>query len=417
MIVRQAFRFELDPTRSQRVLLAKHIGAARRAWNWALARRQELYRTQEGKARFTDAVRQHKELNELKKTEFPWMYEVSKCAPQEALRDLDRAYRNFAAGRAKLPRFKKKFVHDSFRLTGAVSCGERSAVLPRLGKIRTKEPTTKLLAAGARITSATVSREADRWFVSFAVEVERPDPEPVLGPAVGVDLGLSCFAVVSTADGSEVERVESPKPLAAALRRLAKVQRKHARKKKGSANRRRSALRLARLHRRVGNRRKDFLHKFTTRLAKTKSAVVVEDLCVKGLVRTHLARSVSDAGWGEFRRQLGYKTQWYGSRLVTADRFFPSSKTCSSCGAVKEELSLSEREFVCEACGAVLDRDENAARNLARLAAGATGSSPESDACGETTAGSEERAPRGGRSGRRPRRSRKEAAPEPAPAG
>jgi len=237
-----------------------------------------------------------------------------------------------------------------------------------VGCVRTKETTEKFRG---RILSATVSREADRWYVSLAVEVERPDPKPVDGAAVGVDLGIAAFATLS--DGT---KVEAPKALAKALRRLRHRHRLHSRKRRGSRNRRKSALGLARLHRRIRCQRTDFLHKLTTALAKTKSVIVVEDLSVRGMMgNPHLSRSIADAGWCEFRRMLEYKTLWYGSRLVVAPRFYPSTKTCSACGHVKDEIPLSERVFRCEVCGLVMDRDLNAARNLASLVAG---SSPES---------------------------------------
>jgi putative transposase len=378
------------------VLLVKHAGTARFAYNWGLRERIDRFEKNEGKDKFTTAIEQHKELNALKET-FPWMYEVSKCAPQEALRNLDRAFKNFWRSRKTgtgFPKFKRRGVHDGFRLTGTIKVNEKSVVLPRLGKIRSKEATAKFRG---RALSATVTREADRWYVSLAVERERSDPAPVTGPVVGVDLGLSTFATLS--DG---ERIEAPKPLARSLRLLTRRQRFHSKKTKSSNNRRKSGRCLARLHRRIKYTRLDFLHKLTTRLTRTKSVIVVEDLAVKNMLKNRkLSRAISDVGWGEFRRQLEYKTEWYGSRLVVANRFFPSSKTCSSCSAVKETLPLSEREFVCEACGVVLDRDLNAALNLARL--GSTGSSPGSDACGETTAGLVGRS-----TGRRPRRNRNE---------
>ena len=249
-----------------------------------------------------------------------------------------------------------------------------------MGGVRTKEATEKF---GGRILSATVSREADRWCVSLAVEVEREDPQPVEGPVVGVDLGLTSFAVIS--DGT---RIESPKPLAQAERRLRHRQRLHSRKQRGSHNRRKSAAGLARLHRRIRCRRADFLHKATTDLAKAQSVIVVEDLFVQGRIRNHsLARSVTDAGWSECRQMLAYKTQWYGSQLVIAPRFYPSTKTCSACGAVKDEMPLGERVFQCAVCGLAIDRDWNAARNLAPLVAG---SFPETqNACGGDGAGRE----------------------------
>jgi putative transposase len=318
------------------------------------------------------------ELHRLWNAEKPrrsWVYGTSKCCGQEALRDLDQAFAKFwrwrrtrKGRRVGFPRFRRKHGRrDSFRLTGSIKVHPRSVKLPRIGCVRTKETTEKFRG---RILSATVSREADRWYVSLAVEVERPDPKPVDGPAVGVDLGLTAFATLS--DGT---KVEAPKPLARALRRLRHRQRLHSRKRRGSRNRQKSALGLARLHRHIRCQRMDFLHKLTTALARSKSVIVVEDLSVQGMMgNPHLSGSIGDAGWGEFRRMLEYKTVWYGSRPMIAPRFYPSTKTCSACGQVKAEMPLSERVFRCEACGLVLDRDLNAARNLASRVAG---SSPE----------------------------------------
>ena len=382
MTVNQAFRYEMDPTVRQRRLLAEAAGTARYAFNWGLHLCKRLLKA--GRP-VPHAAELHRQWN-ADKPQRSWVYGVSKCCGQEALRDLDRAFANFWRGRKEgrrvgFPCFRRKHGRrDSFRLTGSIKVHPRSVSLPRIGCVRTKETTEKFRG---RILSATVSREADRWYVSLAVEVERDDPQPVEGPVVGIDLGLKSFAVLS--DGT---RLESPKPLAKAQRRLRHQQRLHSRKQRGSCNRRKSAAALARLHRRIRCQRADFLHKTTTSLAKTKSVIVVEDLSVRGMIRNrHLSRSIADAGWGEFRRMLEYKTTWYGSQLVVAPRFYPSTKTCSACGHVKAEIPLGERVFRCEACGTEIDRDLNAARNLASLAAG---SSPEAqNACGAEGSGRE----------------------------
>ena len=384
VIVHKAYRYEIRPTAGQLHKLFQHAGVARFAYNWGLGRRIKEYK-KTGKS--SSAITQHKQLNVLKATEFPWMYEVSKCAPQEALQNLDCAYKAFfrrvkQGKKPGFPRFKKKgYSRDSYRLTGTIKVGHRKIKLPRHGWVCTKEKTNKFQKANPKILSATVSREANRWFVSIAVKVEIPDPKPVRGPVVGVDLGINTFAVLS--DG---RKIESPKALGHKC--LVRRQRQHSRKEKGSKNRRRSAMRLARLHRRIRTRRNDFLHKTTTMLAKTKSAIVVEDLSVRNMMRNgSLARSIGDQGWSEFRRQLVYKTEWYGSKLIVADRFCPSSKTCSRCGHVKAELTLAERTFTCSECGLEVDRDLNAALNLEALArkgqAGSTGSFPGSNACGD----------------------------------
>ena len=368
MITNQAYRYELKANNKQRGLLLKHCGVARFAWNWALARRIELYKTHEGKERVTTAITQHKELNSLKRLEYPWMYEVSKCAPQEALRDLDRAYANFYRGcknheNIGKPKFKKKGINDSFRLTGAVTLGEKLIQLPRIGKIRAKESTAKF---SGRILSATVSREADRWFCSLCVEAEKLESQSIQGDVVGIDLGLNSFAVIS--DGKEYKHIEAPKPLKKRLKKLQRLSRQQSRKQKKSQNRKKANLALARYYRKIRNIRKDFLSKLTTKLAKTKPAIIIEDLAVKNMIRNrHLARSIADVGWGEFRRMLKYKTLWYGSRLVVIGRFEPTSKTCSDCGAINKELTLSDRTWVCMSCGVVHDRDENAAKNIRSL--------------------------------------------------
>jgi putative transposase len=231
-----------------------------------------------------------------------------------------------------------------------------------LGSIRLKERT--LGRVKGSILSATVSRVADRWFVSITIlEKNHPDSIHVSGPAVGVDLGIKTFAVCS--DG---QRFESPRALQRALAKLRRAQHAHSRKVKGSRNRRKSAQKIARIHARVANVRRDFLHKTTTRLAKTKSIIVIEDLKVKGMIKNRsLSQSIMDAGWGEFRRQLGYKTTWYGSKLMVADRWFPSSKRCSDCGHILKRLALSLREWACPQCGVVHDRDGNASINLELL--------------------------------------------------
>ncbi|GBC85596.1 hypothetical protein HRbin11_02046 [bacterium HR11] len=410
MRVRQAFRFELDPNRGQRQALARHVGAARWAYNWGLA--LCLKALEEGR-KIPSAMELHKAWNRWKRENAPWWQEVSKCAPQEALRDLERAFRGWRAGRAGLPRFKRKkaAADNKARLTGVIRVeDERHVRLPRIGRVRTKERTTKLrrlLEEGrARVLSATVSREADRWYVSLTCEVERPDPAPVEGDVVGVDVGLKDFAVLS--DG---ERIPAPRPLERALRLLRRRARQLARKRREtrvvkdeaagrervitvcSRNYEKAALRLARLYRRIRNIRMDFLHQVTTRLAKTKSVVVVEDLAVGAFMQNgRVSRSVADVGWGTFRRLLGYKTRWYGSRLVEAPRRFPSTRMCSRCGWVRREpLPLHERTFRCGACGMTADRDLNAALNLQSYGLavlnGPTGSSPGSHACGDRLCG------------------------------
>jgi putative transposase len=280
------------------------------------------------------------------------------------------------------------------RLTGIIKVFPRQVQLPRIGLVRTKERTDKLVgliqAKKARILSATISREADRFYVSLTCEVERPDPKPKEvrseDDVVGVDLGLSSFAAIS--DGT---KIDPPKPLAKRLRLLKRRSKQLSRKEKGSNNSKKAALRLARLHRKVKNLRRDFLHRLTTWLARTKPAIVVEDLNVRGLSRSWLSRSVADVGWGTFLRMLEYKAKWYGATLIVAPRSFPSTQLCSRCGHLHGKMPLSQRVFRCQACDLERDRDLNAALNLkvyglAHLT-GPTASSAGSDAPGDSSGG------------------------------
>ena len=385
MVVKQAFRYELDPNNSQRTAFAKHAGSARFVWNRGLELLKSRLDSGEG---LCNGIELHREWNEFKRENAPWWVEVSKCAPQEALRDLDKAVKAFFKSRRTkgsrgvgFPKFKRKGVKDSFRLTGCIHVGDKWVKLPRIGKVRTKESTDKFLLFGARILSASVKREADRWFVSLTVEVERPDPKPVQGPVVGIDRGLTNFAVLS--DGCIVQ---NPKALTKGLRKLRRLSKDVSRKQNGSKNRAKATIRLARHHRTMKNQRRDAIHKTTTNLARTKQLIVVEDLNVSGMIRNHhLSRAISDMGWGEFQRQLSYKTKWYGSQLIVADRFFPSTKTCSNCGVIADEVPLSKRTFVCGSCELSIDRDLNAAINLEKYVA--VSSTETQNACGEESSG------------------------------
>lgn len=355
--------YELKPNNVQRTHFVKCAGIARFAWNWALEERQRLYREKEGDERFTNANKQHRRLNALKKTDFPWMYEISKCVPQEALRNLDNAYLLYGkarkAGRkARLPKFKKKGkARDAFTFsTGAIRAEGNHVVLPRIGRVRVKEHARK----DGRILRATVSRVADRWFVSFLVEQDILDSAPPSGPPIGVDLGVSIMATLS--DGRVFG---NPRPLQLRLRKIRRLTQELHRRRRGSNNRKKTINRLARAYRRTVNIRRDALHKATTQLAKNHGEIVIEDLDVQGLIRNrHIARAISDVGLGEFRRQIEYKCRWCRSHLTVAPRFYPSTKRCSSCGHIMDDMPLSERTYKCESCGLVLDRDLNAALNL-----------------------------------------------------
>jgi len=355
----------------QRTVCLKHAGAARFAYNWGLARSIEVYRAT---GKLPNAIALHKELNALKPSQFPWMYEVSKCAPQEALRDLDAAYKNFFRrvelkkqgkwrGKLGFPTFKKKSKGiGSFRLTGSIRVFEKSVQLPRLGTVRLHEK--KYIPTDAKILSATISEQAGRWFVSIQVEEEQEKPVMIATTAIGVDLGIKALATCS--DGMIFA---NPRALKHAQKQLKRLERQKSRRKKGSKNRAKTCKRIAKAHARVANIRKDAAHKLTAHLTKCHALVAIEDLHVAGMLKNHkLAQAVSDSNFGEIRRQLEYKAEWRGVHLVTVNRFYPSSKTCSGCGWVNEALTLADRTFICQECGLVIDRDLNAAINVRMVA-------------------------------------------------
>ncbi|MFX1536167.1 MAG: RNA-guided endonuclease InsQ/TnpB family protein [Promethearchaeota archaeon] len=321
-------------------------------------------------------MKQHKALNVLKKSELAWMYQVSKCVPQEALRDLQTAFDNFftdlkkrreTGSKAKFgfPKFKKKGkCKDKFRLTGTIKVFSETKLvqLPRLKKLRLKEKPD--LHPSAKILSATVSRTADRWYVSLGVmEEARELPEKCCAPEtiVGIDAGLAKFIVLS--NGLYVPCL---KFLPRRLRKLRRLSQAHSRKKKGSNNRKKSAMKLARFHRRVSNTRSDFHHKLSHYLVKNHDVIVIEDLYIKGLIKNKkLSRYWADHAHGELQRMLTYKGKKYGTTIIKADRWFPSSQLCSNCLLPHKNLTLPDRTFTCAFCGQSTDRDSNAALNLA----------------------------------------------------
>jgi putative transposase len=390
MKITRGYKTELDLNNEQRTACLKHAGAARFAYNWGLARSQEIYRTT-GKR--PTALDLHKQLNVLKPTDFPWMYEVSKCAMQEALRDLEKAYKNFfrrvelaKAGKWKgklgFPKPKKKSkAIGSFRLTGSVKVFSNVVKLPRLGRLRIHEH--DFIPTDAKVLSATVSEQAGRWFVSIQVEEEQEKPVPTATTAIGVDLGIKMLATCS--DGMIFA---NPRALKHAQKRLRRLERQKSRRKKGGKNRKRTCGTLSKQHARVANIRKDAAHKLTSYLCKTHALVGIEDLHVAGMLKNHcLAQALSDSNFGEIRRQLQYKSTWHGVHLVVIDRFCPSSKNCSACGWIDEDQDLGDRTFICQECGLMLDRDLNAAINILHEALRTTGSFSGSDAYGQGSSG------------------------------
>jgi putative transposase len=332
--------------------LARACGTARFAYNWALAEWNRQYAA--GQKPTANAL--NKQWNAIKPT---WVRESPKDANQRPFLNLQHAFTRFFKHQGRHPTFKRKGQRDAFYCSNdQCKLGGNSIRLPRIGAVKLAEP----LRFNGRVMSVVVSRQADRWFCSVAVETEVKRQRTGDG-IVGVDLGLKHFAVLSTG-----EIIDSPKPLAKALTKLRRANKALARSQRASKNRQRAQMKLARLHLKISDTRNDFLHKVTTKLCRENQAVVVEDLAVGNMMKNRkLARAISDAGWGEFKRQLEYKGPMFGTVILSAPRFYPSSKTCSACGAIKPNLALTERTFACPGCGARLDRDLNAAKNLYTL--------------------------------------------------
>ncbi len=361
----RAYKTELDLNNKQRTLMIRYCGVARFVYNWALADRIERYKNGEK----TNKFEQKKRFTSLKDEQFPWVREVAYAATESAFENCDKAYQNFFRGiknksAAGFPKFKsKKKGYGNFTLRGSIHVFNDSIQLPRIGILRLKE--SGYLPDNAKILSATISERAGHWFVSLQVEV--PDKEIVNSGTgvIGVDLGIKTLATCSNGI-----TFDNPKSLRLNEKRLTHLQRELSRRVKGSKNRNKTKQKIAKLHYRIANIRRYALHEVSNYLTvKVKpETIVLEDLNVRGMMQNrHLSKSIAEASFSELRRQLEYKCQWYGVDLVIADRFYPSSKTCSECGSVKPLLKLSERTFVCEKCGAIIDRDFNASLNLARL--------------------------------------------------
>jgi len=352
---RKAYRFRLEPTPQQEEGLRRIAGACRAVYNWGLSRRKEHY-AQHGKTLSYAAL--NLELTELKhRPGLEWLKEVDSQALQESLRDLDRAFVNFFEKRARFPRFKRaKDERFAFRIPQRVKLEGKQVYCPKIGWIglRLSQPVEGITK------SASFKRDAaGHWHVCLIQEFDLPAVAlPAPQSPVGVDLGLIDFATLSNG-----ESIPAPKFARKAHRRQRRAQRIFSRRKKGSHRRKKAKRQVARVHQKVARQRNDFVHQVTTGLVGRFDLICIEDLSIKGMARTKLARSVLDAAFSECRRQLHYKTLWNYRRVVVVDRFFPSSKRCHVCQAVNDELSLSNRVWAC-GCGAVHCRDLNAALNL-----------------------------------------------------
>lgn len=374
----KAHVIKLNPTVKQEVFFRRSCGVARFSYNWALVKWQELYEAGEKPSAYSIIKLQ----NSIKKDQFPWMLEVGKCAPQYAIHNLEAAYKRMWKKLGKYPKFKKKGVKDSF-----VTCENKEQFkqkdkkiwIARLGWVKCYED----LRFEGKINNVVIKRVADMWFAVVNVDVSVNPAVCENQATVGVDLGIKTMITLS--DGVTFD---SPKALKSNLKAIKRMQRSLSRKQKGSSNGKKQQAKLARKHYKVSCIRKSAIHRATSYIIGHYGKVVVETLNIESMLKNHnLAQVISDVSFGEIIRQLEYKARWSGVEIVKADRWFPSSKLCSCCGHKKEKLSLSERTYNCEECGLSMDRDLNAAINLANYSP--TEKSSGCEACGEGSSVSE----------------------------
>lgn len=355
--MQKAYKFRIYPNKSQQVQIDKTFGCARFVYNYFLDKRIKAY--EEDKESLTYG--KCSSLLTVLKIEKEWLKEVDKFSLQNSLKDLDRAYQKFFKEKTGFPKFKSKHNNrQSYRTNftnGNIEIHNNKIKLPKLGYVKF----AKSREVNGRILNVTVSRNpSGKYFISVCFESEAYKPQIPTNKSIGLDMGISHFII-----DSEGNKVDNPKYFLKYEQKLARLQRSLSRKKKGSKNRNKARIKVARLHEKIKNTREDFLHKLSTKLIRENQTVALESLKVKNMIHNHkMAKSISDASWSQFTTMLKYKSDWYGREIRLVDTYFPSSKLCSCCGFKVEKMSLEIREWTCENCGEYHDRDVNAAINI-----------------------------------------------------
>jgi len=361
MVINKAYSFRLYPDKTQKTLMAQHFGSCRFVYNAFLRERIDFYATNKTSEKQGLTYNNTSQmLTDMKKQpDRGWLKDVNSQSLQQSLRRLDVAYHNFFNKRAQFPKFKSKHGKQSFSVPQHFEIDVEQGLLnvPKVTPIKTvfHRPIE------GKMKSINISKTTSgKYFAAILCEIEKEVKQKEAGGAIGIDLGLKSFAVTS-----EGEAIPTPRFFRTSQEKLARLQRLLSRKVKGSSNRNKARVKVARIHEKITNQRKDFLHKLSHRLVSENQAIYAEDLNVRGMVKNHcLAKSIADASWSEFIRQIKYKSEWNGAYFGQIDRFSPSSKRCNACGWINQSLTLSDREWTCQECGKIVSRDFNAAQNI-----------------------------------------------------